>query len=83
MKKNYFTYILALLAFTFSSLSASAQMEKADKLKSEIQAMNDKMIEAMKTDDHETLSAMYVDNVYSMPSYAPMTTTKQAIIIAQ
>jgi ketosteroid isomerase-like protein len=80
MKKNYLIAFVVVLAVSIGSTTLFGQSEKADKLKAKIEKMNAKMIKAMHADDHETLSAMYVDDVYSMPSYSPMVIGKQKMI---
>jgi ketosteroid isomerase-like protein len=80
MKKTALTLLTLVFVFGMMVTPSFSQSKEALKLKAQIEKINDKMVKAIKADDHETLSNMYVDDVYSMPSYAPMTTTKQAMI---
>ncbi|MCP5053240.1 MAG: SgcJ/EcaC family oxidoreductase [bacterium] len=43
------------------------------------QKIGDKMAKAVLTDDHQTLMAMYEDDAYSLPSYAPILKGKKAM----
>jgi ketosteroid isomerase-like protein len=72
--------MMMVIALSIFSLSIFAQVGSADKLKSKIEKMNEKMVKAIQDDDHETLASMYTDDVYSMPSYAPMTMGKEKMI---
>ncbi|MCB2222208.1 MAG: nuclear transport factor 2 family protein [Bacteroidetes bacterium] len=80
MKKTRLTLIPLVIVLAIFTLPAYTQSKESEKLKSQIEKMNDKMVKAIKADDHEILSNMYVEDVYSLPSYSPMTNTKQAMI---
>ncbi|MBN2172791.1 MAG: nuclear transport factor 2 family protein [Bacteroidales bacterium] len=80
MKKKYFKRLMMLVVLSTFSISIFAQVGNADKLKAKIVKMNDKMVKAIQEDDHETLSAMYTEDVYSLPSYSPMVMGKEKMI---
>ena len=80
MKNNYLSALTLFIILSFASVTVIAQSEKADKLKAEIEQLNEKMLKALHNDDYESIQDMYVDEVYHMPSYSPMVKGKREMM---
>lgn len=79
MKNLYATTVLLLLIMVLAVPQLNAQ-DDAKKLKSEITAMNEKMLKAMKAEDWATANSFYSENVIHMPSYSPMLRGKSNVV---
>jgi len=79
MKKMYLKSALLLIVLTIFGNQSFAQND-IDKLKSEIDALNSKMIKANIDGDMETIASIYTNNVIHMPNYAPMVKGKETML---
>jgi ketosteroid isomerase-like protein len=78
MRKIYMKFAAVLLLTTFS-FQLFAQKD-LDKLKSEIEGINAKVIKANIAGDMEAISEFYAEDVYYLPNYGPMVKGKDATI---
>ena len=79
MKNMYAKTVLLLLILVLAVHQLNAQSD-ASKLKSEITAMNSKMLNAIKAEDWATATSFYSENVIHMPSYGPMVRGKSLVV---
>jgi len=79
MKKMFLKSALMLLGFTIVCFQLFAQKD-TDKLKSEIESINAKLVKANITGDMETIASFYTDDIIHLPNYAPMVRGKGLVI---
>jgi ketosteroid isomerase-like protein len=79
MKNLYTKTTLILLILVLAGTQLNAQKE-AEKLKTEIKTLNDKMIKAGLANDLASVMSIYSDNVISLPNYGPMISGKKALM---
>jgi ketosteroid isomerase-like protein len=79
MKNLYAKTVLLLLIVVLAIPQLNAQND-AKQLKSEITAMNNKMLKAIEAEDWETATSFYAENVIHMPSYGPMVKGKNNVV---
>jgi ketosteroid isomerase-like protein len=70
MKKLFITTGIVLLLVSAAGVKVYAQKD-ADKLKSEIKSMNDKMAKASVSNNMDYMKSYYCDNVISLPNNGP------------
>lgn len=68
-----------LLVSTIFCFQLFAQKD-IDKLKSEIESINAKLVKANIAGDLETIASFYTDDIIHMPNYAPMVKGKEIVI---
>jgi ketosteroid isomerase-like protein len=79
MKNLHFKTVLFVLILVLAGTQINAQKE-SDKLKTEIKALNDKLVKAALEDDMETTANFYTDNLIQMPNYSPMIRGKKMMM---
>ncbi len=79
MKKKHLKSVLMLLVSTIFCFQLFAQKD-IDKLKSEIESINAKLVKANIAGDLETIASFYTDDIIHMPNYAPMVKGKEIMI---
>lgn len=79
MKKIILQTTLMIVVCVITTSQLFAQMD-AERLKSEIEAQNSKLIRANLAGDLETLATLYTDDITYMPNYSPMVKGKEALI---
>lgn len=83
MKKSILAISL-LAAILYSGIVATGQEIRShkmtDKLKEQVQEMNNKYAEANMSGDAEAVASFYADDIIYMPNYAPMIRGKEAIM---
>jgi ketosteroid isomerase-like protein len=79
MKKKHLKSALMLLVSTIFCFQLFAQKD-IDKLKSEIESINAKLVKANIAGDLETIASFYTDDIIHMPNYAPMVKGKEIMI---
>ena len=77
--KNVHVKPALLLLLTVFCFQLFAQKD-IDKLKSEIESINAKLIKANIARDLETIASFYTDDIIHMPNYAPMVKGKEIVI---
>ena len=82
MKKNIFTVVVITLVMSLGSATGQELKSKvkADDLKAQVQALNDKMARANVSGDFDAILSIYADDIIYMPNYAPMIRGKEAMI---
>jgi len=79
MRKIHIKSTLMLAVFTIIAGQIFAQLG-IEKLQSEIDALNSKLIKANIAGDMETVATFYTDDIIHMPNYAPMVKGKATMI---
>jgi len=79
MKKIILQTTLMIVVCIITTSQLFAQKD-AEKLRSEIEAQNSKLIRANLAGDINTLATLYTDDVTYMPNYSPMVKGKEALI---
>jgi len=83
MKKNIFAICMIALALVFSGAAIGQTMTKAskkdNKLKDQVQAVNDKLAKANVSGDMDAIADLYADDVVYLPNYGPMIKGKEGM----
>lgn len=79
MKKMHIKSALMLILSVVFCVQLFAQKD-IDKLKSEIETINAKLIKANIAGDLETIASFYTNDIFHMPNYAPMVKGKEIML---
>lgn len=82
MKMKYFYSIIILLSFTMFAGTNKKNEDDIEKLKKQIQALNDKFIKANVDEDLESYLSIYAEDAIVMPPFAPMIEGHEGLIDA-
>ena len=82
MKKKYLYTIVLLIMLTLFAGTNNQDKDDVEKLKSQIEKLNDKFIKANVDEDLESYLSIYTDDAIVMPPFSPMLEGQEALIEA-